>query len=330
MHDSPLVRRDVVIAFTIAVGCGCAAACGSSTSTSITSPSSVSARCQPSFDGAPRSFGASGGNGTVSVTVSRECSWSAASTAPWVAITSGGAGQGDGTLAYRVDNNPDPLSRAGTIAIGENRLEIAQQAAACGFDVSAPGDPIAPAGGTLQVRIRTHQACDWTAASDSAWASVSPTAGRGDAVVVVTVGANGGPSRSGAVIAGGQRIPVTQAAPQAPPPPPPAPPAPAPTPTPPPPPPPAPTPPPPAPTPPPAPAPPTPPPTEVRLEGRIDIIVGACPDLRLVVDDTVVITTSRTTFRRRSCDDLERRDTVKITGLRQADGTVVASEVERK
>jgi hypothetical protein len=318
MHGSPLVRRDVIIGAGIAA-CAIAAGCGSSTSTSITTPSSVPARCQPSFDGAPRSFGAAGGNGTVSVAVSRECSWSAASAAPWVAITSGSEGQGDGTLAFRVDSNPDPLSRAGAITIGGERIDIAQQAAACRFDVIAPTDPLEAAGGTIRVDIRTHQVCDWTAASDSAWASVSPASGRGNAVVAVTVAANGGAPRSGSVIAGGQRIPVTQAAPQAPPPPP-APPAPTPAPAPPPPPPPA-----------PAPTPPPPaPPTEVEFEGRINFIVGSCPSLRLLVDDTVVVTTSRTTFRKGSCDDLEWRDRVKVKGVRLADGTVDAREVERK
>jgi len=321
MHCPALVRgEEFFIGFGIAAACA-VAACGSSTSTNLTSPSSVAARCQPSFDGSPRSFASSGGTGTVAVTVSRECSWTAASGSPWVAITSGSSGQGDGTLAFRVDTNPDPLSRAAAISIGDNRLDIAQQAAACRFDVTAPTDPIPGGGGTLQVQIRTHQVCDWTAASDSEWASIAPAAGRGNAVVIVTVGGNSGPTRSGFVVAGGQRIPVTQAAPNGPPPLPPPPPAPAPTPTPPPAPPPA-----PAPTPP----PPPPAPIAVQFEGRINLLTGSCPALRLLVNETTVFTTSRTTFKKGSCDDLDVRDRVKITGVQFSDGTVEAREVERK
>jgi hypothetical protein len=56
MHDSPLVRRDIRARFGIAtVLATCvASACGSSTSTSVTSPSTVPARCRPSFDGSPK------------------------------------------------------------------------------------------------------------------------------------------------------------------------------------------------------------------------------------------------------------------------------------
>jgi hypothetical protein len=237
-----------------------------------------------------------------------------------VAITSGSSGQGEGTIAFRVDSNSEPLSRAGAIAIGDGRIDVSQQAAACRFDVAAPQDPIPSAGGTLQIRIATHQLCEWTAASDSPWASVSPASGRGTATVVVTAGPNSGQPRSGSVIAGGQRLPVTQAAPQGPPPPPVPPPAPAPTPTPPP----A-----PAPTPPP-PAPPPPPAVDVEFTGRILLVVGACPALKFNVDENVVFTTTETTYRHGGCRDIRLGEKVKVRGVRLSDGTVQAREVEFK
>jgi hypothetical protein len=319
MQLQPLVRRDTTTLFGIAVVVPCvvAIACGSSTSTSVTAPSGVAARCQPSFDASSRAFGATGGTGSVSVTVSRECSWSAASATSWVAITSAASGQGDGTLAFRVDSNPDPVSRSGAIAIGEARVDISQQAGACRFDVTAPEDAINAAGGTIQVQIRTHEVCQWTAASDSSWAAVSPAAGRGPAMLSVSVAPNSGGSRSTFVTAAGVRLPVTQAAPQAPP----LPPAPPPPPT-------------PAPNPP-TPPPPTPPlpaptPVEVELNGRVSNLAGTCPALTFVVDGVPVFTTSRTTFRKGSCDRLEAGDRVRVRGLRIGSGPVEAREVERR
>ena len=329
MHWSPLVRRDIRASFGIAavVAAWVAAACGSSTSTSVTSPSTVGARCQPSFDGSPRSFAANGGTGNVAVTVPRECSWSAASAAPWVTITSGSSGQGDGTLAFRVDGNPDPVGRNGAIAIGDGRVEIAQQPGACRFDVAVPIDSIAAEGGRFEIRVQAHDVCSWTAASDSPWASVNPAAGRGAGTVSVTVAPNTGATRTGFVTAAGVRMPLTQAAAQAPPPSPapptppvPAPtPAPAPTPTPPPPPPPSPAPPPPAPT-----------PVDVELNGRVSNLAGACPLLTFVVEGVPVVTTSQTTFKKVSCDRLESGDRVRVKGLRIGDGPVDAREVEKR
>jgi hypothetical protein len=328
MQCAAVVQRatfHTIASVALAAACAALAGCGSSASTSITTPSSTPGRCQPSFDGSARSFAASGGTGTVAVTVSRECSWTAASASPWVVITSGSSGQGEGTIGFRVDNNPDPLTRAAAIAIGEGRIDVSQQAAPCRFGVAAPQDPVPSNGGTLQIRISSHQACDWTAGSDSPWASVNPASGRGSATVVVTVGPNTGAPRSGFVIAAGERLPVTQAAPQAPPPPPAPPPAPAPTPTPPPPP--APTPPPPAPTPPP---PPPPPPVEVEVDftGRVLLVFGTCPALTFNVDENTVFTTSDTNFKKGNCRDVELGERVRIKGTRLANGTVRAREVE--
>ena len=325
MQSTLLVRR--VSGFLVLAIGGAASlaigACGSSTSTNITAPSSTPARCQPSFDGSPRSFGSNGGTGTVAVTVSRECSWTAGAVAPWMSITSGSSGQGDGTIAFRVESNPDPVSRASALTINDGRVDVSQQAAACRFDVGAAQDPVAAAGGSVQIQIRTHQVCDWTAASDSSWASVNPAAGRGNGIVVVTVAGNTGAARSASVTAGGVQVPVTQAAPQAPPPPP-APPAPAPTPTPTPTPPPAPTPPPPAPTPP----PPAPEPEEFDIEGRIDFVLGICPAVQFSVDDVVIFANAETKYKKGNCRDLERGERVRVKAVRLSSGLVQAREVE--
>lgn len=312
-------------------------ACGGSSITSVTAPSnSTATRCQPSFDSAPRSFGPTGGASTIAVTVSRECAWSAASGSPWLAITSGAQGQGDGTIAFRLDENRDPVARNGAIAIAEGRVEVTQQAGACRFDVEPSQSDVAASGGTIQVTVRTHAVCEWPAGVESPWMSVSTSGGRGDGAVVVTIAANTGPERSGVVTAAGQRVTLVQRAAAAPPVP--VPPTPAPTP-------PAPTP--PAPTPPPTPAPPTPvpptptPPTptppaptpppggeDIELSGRVESVSGNCPVLRFVVDNRTVTTDRDTKFRRGNCNDVERGTRVDVEGRRQSNGVVTAREVE--
>ena len=324
MQGTLLVRR-VPPLLVLAIG-GAASltilGCGSSTSTNVTAPSSTPTRCQPSFDGATRSFGPNGGAGNVAVTVSRECSWTAGSVAPWMSITSGSSGQGDGTIAFRVDSNPDPVSRASALTINDGHVDVSQQAAACRFDVGAAQDPVAADGGNVQIQIRTHQVCDWTAASDSSWASVNPASGRGNGIVVVTVAGNIGAARSASVTAGGVRVPVTQAAPQALPPPPPVPPpAPAPPPTPP-------APPPTPPAPPPAPPPPAPEPEEFDIDGRINFVLGICPAVQFSVEDTVIFANAETKYKKGNCRGLERGELVRVKAVRLSSGLVQAREVE--
>jgi Domain of unknown function (DUF5666)/Putative binding domain, N-terminal len=243
------------------------------------------------------------------VSVSRECSWSASSAASWVVITSGSQGQGDGTIAFRIDANPDPVSRASALTIGEGRIELAQQAAPCRFDVGRPAENVPASITSLQAQIGTHSACAWTAASEAPWMAVSPDDGRGPATVGITVTANTGDTRSGFVMIAGDRIPLTQAAAAAPPPPPPTPPPP--------------TPPPPTPT-------PTPPPPggDVEVKGKVSGLVGTCTSAQFTIDKTVVVTTPATTFRRGPCRDLQNGIEVKVLGRFLASGVLEAREIE--
>jgi hypothetical protein len=236
----------LLLTTTLASGCGSTA----ETSRNVTGPSAN--RCQPALQPQPSSFGPSGGTGTVAVTVARECTWTANAGAPWIVLTSGREGQGEGNVGYRVGENPDPVSRRGTIVIEEQTVQLAQEAAPCRFSVSAGETSVGASGGEVRFTIGTHSACGWTAASSAAWASPSPASGSGNATVVVRVAANSGAARTADVTVAGQRSTVSQQGQGAPPPAPPSPPAPGPAP---PPSPPAPAPPPPTPTPPPTPPP---------------------------------------------------------------------------
>jgi hypothetical protein len=323
MHHGPPVRHLDSLGFAIGIAILGAAVngCGSSTETSVIAPSPAAARCQPSFDTSPRSFGPDGGTSAVAVTVSRECAWTAASGANWVVVTSGSQGQGDGTVGFRVDPNPDPVSRSSAIVVGETRVDVAQQPAACRFDVSRPAtDVVASQGGVVQLQVATHSACDWRAASESSWVSVVPISGRGNGTIAITVAVNTGNARSGVVVVAGQPFQLTQST-SVPAPLPPAPPAPAPTP--------APPPPSPQPPPPPPPAPQPPPPTTIELSGRVRNLNGDCPNLSFAIDGTVVFTTSSTTFRRGHCRDVKKDKRVDVIG-RLVDGRVEAREVELK
>jgi len=74
-------------------------------------------------------FDAGGGSGTVSVTSPSGCSaWTAASDDPWITITSGEGGTGNGAVAYGVAANPDVRPRTGTMTVAGRTFTVDQGA----------------------------------------------------------------------------------------------------------------------------------------------------------------------------------------------------------
>jgi hypothetical protein len=70
---------------------------------------------------------AGGGPGTVAVSAAGGCTWTATSNAPWVAVTAGSPGSGDGTVTFNVEANTTAAPRSGTITIGAAAFTINQQ-----------------------------------------------------------------------------------------------------------------------------------------------------------------------------------------------------------
>ncbi len=307
-------------------------ACGSSGVTNTTGPTAT--RCQITATNSASNFGVSGGDGTVTISVPRECSWSAASQAAWISITTAKDGQGDGSIGYHVAANPDPLTRRGSITIGDQHADVAQDPAPCRFDVSGPADPLAAGGGDATVTVQTNSLCNWTAASDALWAVVNPTSGAGAASVRVTAAPNTGAARTATVTVAGIRVtiapmgtgpvpaPIPTPGPAPPPPPTPTPtpsPTPAPTPGP------APA---PTPTPDPTPTPtPTPAPQDIDLSGKVSQVKGECPSLTFMLQSHLVRTSSTTTFSNGSCKNVKNDTKVSVHGTLEVDGSVDASSV---
>src|SRR4051812_38073627 len=120
-----------------------AARCGS-TSVSVTAP--TGSKCQVSATSSMPSAPATGGAGTINVDTTRDCTWAASSAAGWIAITGGASGQGEGSVAFRVSENPTPSARRGMVTVNDAQIAIAQDPAPCKFSV-APGNVTMSAAG---------------------------------------------------------------------------------------------------------------------------------------------------------------------------------------
>jgi hypothetical protein len=294
-----------------AVFAASAAAACTDASTSVIAPTAN--KCQIAASASASSYTASGGSGTIAVATARDCQWTIAADASWVAITGPRTGQGDAAVAYTVAANPVPTPRAAAIAVGSVEIQLSQAAAPCRYELNRSGDSVQADGGHLSVNITTLTGCAWTATSTVDWITIaSGQSGNASATVTLTVAANTGAARGADVIIGGQKYVVSQAAVPA------APPAPAPTPSP------SPA---PSPTPTPTPTPtPAPPPEEVDFTGRVSRLSGRCNNVSFSAAGRQVVTDNDTDFSRGRCRDLSNGDTVNVRGVLVAD-VVRASRV---
>jgi len=72
--------------------------------------------------------GGHGDNGSVNVITDAACPWTAVSDVTWIQVTSAPSNAGSGKVTYRVEPNPSPDRRAGTITIGGQVYTVNQRA----------------------------------------------------------------------------------------------------------------------------------------------------------------------------------------------------------
>jgi hypothetical protein len=262
----------------------------SKTETSISAPSAAAERCDLTATPNPASFPPPGGQGSLTITTARDCTWSVASDATWVTIAGDHNGQGEATVAYSVAANPVPSARSAAIVVGKKSVAVTQQAAPCIFSLSPIGDTISEVGGRLSVSVTTLTGCRWSATSSAAWITVADgQSGNGNGTVALAVAANAGAARVGRVTLAGQTYTVTQAA--------------APTPTP-------------------------PLPRTISFSGRISGLSGRCPTVTFSAAGRTISVDRETDFRHSRCDDLKDGRSVSGEGTVQANGSIKATDLE--
>jgi hypothetical protein len=185
-------------------------ACGSQTNT-VTSPSALS-KCSVTVGNPGSMLPAGGGSGSVTVASARECQWTASADAEWLSVTSGGSGQGDGTVQFSAAANADPVTRSGAIVVAGQRAVVNQAAGECRFELSPASADFGMSGGSGTVQVSaSSQKCTWTVASDAPWIAIrSGGSGAGNATVGYDVAPSNGPPRSATLTIAGQRFAVTQ------------------------------------------------------------------------------------------------------------------------
>jgi uncharacterized delta-60 repeat protein len=94
--------------------------------------------CTASLDPTSASVPPLGGSGAVAVYAPSACTWAGSSDNPWLTVTSGVPGSGNGTVGYSVAPNTGP-ARTGRLAIGGQLFTVNQQSGAFPLTVSKSG-----------------------------------------------------------------------------------------------------------------------------------------------------------------------------------------------
>jgi glucose/arabinose dehydrogenase len=136
------------------------------------------------------SFAAPGGSGTVNVTASAECDWTATAGSPWIAVTSGRSGSGNGVVQYSVAENPGPRARQGGVVIAGRVHAVAQAAPPrCPLEIDPKKIVIGQEGGTGTLTVTTRGECSWHATASDPWIVITAGAsGTGPGIVQYRIG----------------------------------------------------------------------------------------------------------------------------------------------
>jgi hypothetical protein len=151
--------------------------------------------CVYRLNGRERTFDANGALGGVDMRTASHCAWRAESDAPWLTITSGSGGTGDGTISYNVAANPGLTQRVGRItATRDELLTVTQLGIVCQFTLT-PAPPSVPfTGGAASIAVVPNvAACPWTATVSPAapWITITAGgAGTGNGAVTLSFAAN--------------------------------------------------------------------------------------------------------------------------------------------
>ena len=154
-----------------------------------------------------------GGTGTITVTATPGCNWTATSTADWITISFGATGTGDGLVGFAVPANSALTSRSGAINIGGQSVTVFQAGAACSYSLSPGSATLAPTGGSGSFTVNATAGCSWTAVSNADWFVISGGSGSGTGTVTYLAAPNTTPNqRSASVTVATQVFTATQPA----------------------------------------------------------------------------------------------------------------------
>jgi uncharacterized protein (TIGR03437 family) len=152
-------------------------------------------------------------SGSIGVTAPTGCTWTAASSASWLTVTSGASGNGNGTVNYSVASNANGPPRSARLTIAGINVAVAQDGISCNPTATPSTFSFGPNGGTGSFTIESA-GCPWALSTMGAgWIRLAPPlSGTGNSSASFTVDPNpSGAARTAFISLSGFNITVAQA-----------------------------------------------------------------------------------------------------------------------
>ena len=187
--------------------------CGVALSGCDTGPASPTpASCTFTLSANSLTIGAAGGPGSIAVSTTSQCSWTARSDAAWISATGGTSVTGPGTFSFNVAAAGGATARTGALTVAGQPVSVTQLGQSCAFTLLPPSRSFDALGGTAAFDVNTAPACAWTGAATAPWLTlVSGQSGTGNGTVTYAVAPNAdASSRTANVTVGGAAHAVTQ------------------------------------------------------------------------------------------------------------------------
>ncbi len=172
----------------------------------------------PSISPTSVTLAAKGGSKSVSVKVKgTDCPWTAVSNDPFITITSGSSGTGNGKVVYTVPGNTNTTDLTGTLTIAGQTVTINQAAGGCTFKLSPKSAKFGFIGTVAEsktVKVKANFGdCAWTAVSNDSFITITGGAsgiGNGTVSYTVAENPNNNTPRTGTITIGGETFTITQ------------------------------------------------------------------------------------------------------------------------
>jgi hypothetical protein len=159
--------------------------------------------CSYTLSPTGQALGSAGGSGTVTVTTTPGCNWTATGGTSWVTITSGASGSGSGSVAFTAAPNTTTLSRTAILSIAGKGFVVTEPSASCTFSVTPLNVTVPAGGGTGTIAVTTQFMCSWGMSTSASWVTLTGSAtGSGTATYTVTANTGSSPRTATISIAG--------------------------------------------------------------------------------------------------------------------------------
>ena len=149
--------------------------------------------CYRSVSPASVAIPRAGGGGTVSLTATAGCAWSATTVPPWLSVTPAN-GIGSATLTYNATANPDASSRTATVSVSGASFKVTQAGEgtpdSCSSTLTPGSLEVQAKGGTGKITLTTGASCNWSVSEVPSWLSVTPLNGTGSTDLAFSAEAN--------------------------------------------------------------------------------------------------------------------------------------------